>query len=94
MAVAATSRNEADPKGRQGEPAERVLRSTVAQSPYVIALRDLREGWEMRNLWLRLGYMDVRRRYRKTILGPFWATGGKISRIDFEVSGATDVTLK
>ena len=25
-------------------------------------------------IWTRLGWQDVKRRYRRTVLGPFWAT--------------------
>jgi lipopolysaccharide transport system permease protein len=40
-----------------------------------IALDDFCAGWNQRSLWLRLGHRELRRRYRRTILGPFWATG-------------------
>ena len=75
MAVVTTNRDQPDPEQRGTQPPERVLRSTAAQSPFTIAFRDFHDTWALRRLWLRLGYMDVRRRYRKTILGPFWATG-------------------
>ena len=38
------------------------------------AFEDLRDGlcnWE---LWGRLAFLDVKRRYRRTTLGPFWST--------------------
>lgn len=37
-------------------------------------LSDLREGLSMWRLWVRIGWMDVVRRYRRTTIGPFWNT--------------------
>lgn len=55
--------------------AERLLLSTRYRSSFAVAWADLKQGWELHRLWLRLGYAEVRRRYRRTLLGPFWATG-------------------
>lgn len=33
---------------------------------------DLREGLERRHLWLNLAWKDIRSRYRRTVIGPFW----------------------
>lgn len=38
------------------------------------ALSDIRRGWERRELWGTLGMHDVRQRYRRSTLGPFWIT--------------------
>jgi ABC-2 type transport system permease protein len=38
------------------------------------AVRDLREGFAKRELWLHLGWQDVKQRYRRSVLGPFWIT--------------------
>jgi ABC-type polysaccharide/polyol phosphate export permease len=38
----------------------------------VEALRDVREGWRWHELWLTLGWRDVRLRYRRSRLGPLW----------------------
>lgn len=35
---------------------------------------DLREGFRLRELWLFLGWRDVRKHYSRSILGPFWLT--------------------
>lgn len=40
----------------------------------VAALRDIAEGLRNWRLWGRMGWGDVRRRYRRTVLGPFWTT--------------------
>jgi ABC-type polysaccharide/polyol phosphate export permease len=36
------------------------------------AADDLLRGIQKRELWGRLGWLDVRRRYRRTMIGPFW----------------------
>jgi ABC-2 type transport system permease protein len=38
------------------------------------ALRDLADGLARWELWSRLGWQDIRRRYRRSIVGPFWLT--------------------
>ncbi|TFV56729.1 ABC transporter permease [Mycobacterium sp. PS03-16] len=38
------------------------------------AIRDLREGFGKRELWLHLGWQDIKQRYRRSVLGPFWIT--------------------
>ena len=35
---------------------------------------DLREGVLRWRLWSRLGWHDIRKRYRRSVLGPFWLT--------------------
>lgn len=39
-----------------------------------LALRDLVRGARARHLWGLLGWQDIRRRYRRSVLGPFWLT--------------------
>lgn len=38
------------------------------------ALADIRSGWERRDLWGTLGMHDIRQRYRRSVIGPFWLT--------------------
>ncbi len=38
------------------------------------AWRDLRDGWRLRSLWGTLAMQDIRQRYRRSKLGPFWLT--------------------
>jgi ABC-type polysaccharide/polyol phosphate export permease len=38
------------------------------------AWEDLAGGLSRSELWGRLGWLDVRRRYRRTMLGPFWTS--------------------
>lgn len=42
------------------------------------AVKDLRDGFASRELWFHLGWQDIKRRYRRSVLGPLWiviATG-------------------
>ncbi|MGE0483658.1 MAG: ABC transporter permease [Gammaproteobacteria bacterium] len=54
---------------------ERVLLTSESGSPFRIAIDDYWRGYRRHELWVRLGWMEVKRRYRRTVLGPFWATG-------------------
>jgi lipopolysaccharide transport system permease protein len=38
------------------------------------AVRDLIEGLLAYQIWGRLGWQDIRQRYRRSLLGPFWIT--------------------
>jgi len=38
------------------------------------ARRDLTDGFHRRELWLHLGWQDIKQRYRRSVLGPFWIT--------------------
>lgn len=38
------------------------------------AWRDIREGFGQRELWLSLGWQDIKQRYRRSVIGPFWIT--------------------
>ena len=43
--------------------------------PGVRGLRDLWQGWrDYRDLWLTVGAYDIKKRYRRSLLGPFWIT--------------------
>jgi ABC-type polysaccharide/polyol phosphate export permease len=41
---------------------------------YDLAWDDIVEGLRQWPIWGRLGWQEVKRRYRRTVLGPFWAT--------------------
>ena len=43
-------------------------------SQFALAVHDLVEGVRLMRLWGRLGWQDIRRRYRRSTLGPFWIT--------------------
>ena len=38
------------------------------------AVRDLTEGFSKRELGLHLGWQDIKQRYRRSVIGPFWIT--------------------
>ena len=46
----------------------------AAPSQATLALHDLFQGARSRHLWGMLGWQDIRRRYRRSVLGPFWLT--------------------
>jgi ABC-type polysaccharide/polyol phosphate export permease len=44
------------------------------RSPYYIAAIDILAGLLAFNIWGRLGWRATKRRYRRTVFGPFWTT--------------------
>ncbi|ATL72135.1 ABC transporter permease [Nocardia terpenica] len=40
------------------------------------ALADLRDALRVRELWVHLGWQDIKQRYRRSSLGPLWITVG------------------
>ena len=48
--------------------------SPLPPSQTALALRDVAEGARAFRLWGMLGWQDVRQRYRRSTLGPFWLT--------------------
>jgi len=56
--------------------------ATVSASPPAVsdsktfarAFTDLRDGFNNRELWLHLGWQDIKQRYRRSVIGPFWLT--------------------
>ncbi len=47
-----------------------------AASPYAVAFIDVVAGIQAREIWGRLGWRENKRRYRRTVFGPFWTTVG------------------
>jgi ABC-type polysaccharide/polyol phosphate export permease len=39
-----------------------------------LALDDIRQGLKRSEVWTMLGWQDIRQRFRRSILGPFWLT--------------------
>lgn len=48
--------------------------SSVGRLHPSLAIRDLREAANNWRLWTMLAWQDIRQRYRRTTLGPFWLT--------------------
>jgi ABC-type polysaccharide/polyol phosphate export permease len=48
--------------------------NTVPLYQYDVAINDIVEGLKGWRMWGRLGWQEIKRRYRRTIFGPFWTT--------------------
>ena len=59
---------DADAIGRA--PVRLVSRRSVSRGDPLC--RDLRESFARSELWLNLAWKDIRARYRRTVIGPFW----------------------
>ena len=46
----------------------------VPAPPFLVGINDLLLGFKNYRLWTFLGWQDIRQRYRRSILGPFWIT--------------------
>src|SRR5262245_32423277 len=46
----------------------------VAASRFSLAARDIREGIASVHLWPMLGWMEIKQRYRRSMIGPCWLT--------------------
>jgi len=44
------------------------------KSRFILAVRDLMEGARATEIWATLAWQEVRQRYRRSLLGPFWLT--------------------
>ncbi|MBA3660189.1 MAG: ABC transporter permease [Gammaproteobacteria bacterium] len=43
-------------------------------TPFQHALADIKDGFAQWRIWLMLAYQDIKLRYRRSVLGPFWLT--------------------
>ena len=48
--------------------------SASSPSPLQRALDDVTEGVKAYHVWGKLGWQDIKQRYRRSVLGPFWIT--------------------
>src|SRR5689334_1527849 len=46
----------------------------TSRSNLALAIKDLRDGICSIHLWPMLGWQEIRQRYRRSVLGPFWLT--------------------
>jgi ABC-type polysaccharide/polyol phosphate export permease len=47
---------------------------TDTRNPFALAARDIWQGVGSLHVWAMLGWLEIRQRYRRSILGPFWLT--------------------
>lgn len=64
--TADVARMTAAPDGHEAPPSKSMTMGT--------AFGDLIEGAKQRELWFMLGLQDIKQRYRRSVLGPFWIT--------------------
>ncbi len=67
------------PSGGHGEPTAHALQVEVHEitsdsRTMRRAIEDLRTGLAQRELWWVLGWQDIKQRYRRSVIGPFWIT--------------------
>ena len=55
------------------DSASRIPPSAGSRS-FARAFADLRDGFRQRELWSHLGWQDIKQRYRRSVIGPFWIT--------------------
>ncbi|WP_151641544.1 ABC transporter permease [Corynebacterium sp. 11A] len=59
---------------------ERITRTDETTAPpsrsqtFAAAWSDLMRGAQQNELWLQLGWQDIKQRYRRSVLGPLWIT--------------------
>jgi lipopolysaccharide transport system permease protein len=51
-----------------------IVFDTGASSQSVLAARDIYDGFIKFRLWSMIGWRDIKQRYRRSTLGPFWLT--------------------
>ena len=62
-------------EAREDAPQLRASRVALpVPSQAALALADIIDGARASHLWGMLGWQDIRRRYRRSVLGPFWLT--------------------
>lgn len=47
---------------------------TLPKTPFMESVQDYIASFKRWDLWFYLAYAEIRRRYRRTVIGPFWAT--------------------
>ena len=53
---------------------EIAYRVGVGQSRFSLAIEDVASGLKSYKVWTLLGWQDIKQRYRRSVLGPFWLT--------------------
>jgi len=50
------------------------LRAGLTAHSFLRAVSDIWSGWQRYTLWGTMGFQDIRQRYRRSVIGPFWLT--------------------
>lgn len=50
------------------------IEQNSSQTPIAIAVADLKTFFSSHRLWMWMAYIEIKRRYRRTLIGPFWTT--------------------
>ena len=58
----------------KGEPITPRKESKIDIKGYQAALLDLRNGFISIYIWPMLGWLEIKQRYRRSVIGPFWLT--------------------
>jgi hypothetical protein len=58
------------------------------QGRFAAALRDLTAGFPLYDLWLFLGWRDLRNHYSRSVLGPLWLTAAMGVEAVLRLAGA------
>lgn len=62
----------------EGLPSEDGQQAKTVEFPRItqqqLAWQDIRQGLTQWRIWLMLAYQDIKLRYRRSVLGPFWLT--------------------
>ncbi|WP_409338278.1 ABC transporter permease [Corynebacterium sp. LK2510] len=58
---------------RMTTPATETMPKSLSKT-LTMAWKDLTHGWSQKELWLQLGWQDIKQRYRRSALGPLWIT--------------------
>ena len=61
-------------RGESGFLLTTQLKHGLTKRNFAKAVNDIRDGWARRALWSTMGLQDIRHRYRRSVIGPFWLT--------------------
>jgi ABC-2 type transport system permease protein len=59
---------------RKIQPTVTIIEAANQSKTFARAWGDLIDGFSKRELWLHLGWQDIKQKYRRSVLGPFWIT--------------------
>jgi ABC-type polysaccharide/polyol phosphate export permease len=63
-----------EPNSRLVEKAQGITLVDRHRQNLLLALRDLQDGISSIHVWSTLGWLEIKQRYRRSTLGPFWLT--------------------